>query len=176
LVLVLVICCSFAGSEWITIEKKNIGFKISFPRMPEETTKDVDTEIGKLKMHILLCDQSKRNDDNQLYGLIYSDYPDNVISSNSWESMIDTFFNNAIRGAAANMNGEVLNVVKATYKTYPGRQIKISFAGGQGIMHMKMFLVKSRMYIMEAGCEKSKDNNPAIEEFFKSFELFNDIK
>lgn len=167
---VFIFACSFAA-DWIVIRKADAGFKIAFPRKPQEEVQDVPTAVGKLKMHILMCDQSKYKDENLLYTLIYADYPENTVSSDFKDALVDTFFSNAITGAAGNMKGNILTVKNISYKSYPGRQVKISFADDQAYMYMDLYLVKSRMYFLQAGCEKTKDNNESIERFFKSFEL-----
>ena len=165
---ILLLLSSFAA-DWMVLEKKDKGFKISFPRKPEESEQSLTTAIGPMMMHMWLCDQSKYKDDNGVYGIIYSDYPDTLVSSDFKDELIDSLFSNTISGSVSSMQGELLSTTVTPYKTYPGRQVKVKFADGQGIMNMKLYLIKSRMYIMEVGCEKDKDNNPYIDKFFNSF-------
>ena len=165
---IILLLSSFAV-DWMVLEKKDKGFKISFPRKPEESEQLLTSAIGPITMHMWLCDQSKYKDDNGVYGLIYCDYPDCLVSSDFKDELVDSLFSSTINGSVSSMQGELLSTTVTPYKTYPGRRIKVKFADGQGIMNMKLYLIKSRMYIMEAGCEKDKDNNPAIDKFFNSF-------
>ncbi len=169
--LLVLILCSFTAADWIVVERKDIGYKVQFPRNPESGVRDVNTKVGMLKMHMLMCDQSKYKDPNMIYGLMYSDYPDSIISSDFKDELIDTFFNGAVRGAVANVNGTLLSMEKTPYKEYPGRQVKISFS--LGVMYMRIYLVKSRTYMLQVGCETKNDNNTSVPKFFNSFELLN---
>lgn len=169
--ILLFVLCSFAMADWIVVERKDIGYKLQFPRKPESGVQDVDTKAGKLKMYMLMCDQSKYRDANMIYGFIYSDYPEEVIHSDFKDELIDTFFNGAIRGSVNNVKGTLVSVKDVPYKDYPGREIKIAFE--PGIMYMRMYLVRNRAYMLQVGCETKNDNNGAIQKFFNSFELLN---
>jgi hypothetical protein len=49
----MIICfCSFAQKDWIMIEKKDAGFKIAFPRQPEETVDETKSETGVLMLQM----------------------------------------------------------------------------------------------------------------------------
>jgi hypothetical protein len=169
-VCLLVVLCSFAA-EWITVENKPGKFKVLFPRTPQESEDTVKTAIGTLTMKMFMYEVDKYKDDNAMYGVIYSDYPDSLVSSDFKDEILDNFFNKAIEGAAANIKGDILSKKVISIKGYPGRQARVSFADGKGIMNLRMYLVKNRSYFLEVGYEKEKEGNPAIDKFFNSFTL-----
>jgi len=176
-ILGFVFLCSFAPAEWVKIQNAEGRFSILFPMKPEETERELETEIGKLKMKIFMYEVGKYKDDNAVYGIIYSDYPDSLINSEFKDEIIDEFFENAIKGTVTNIKGTIVSQNKITYNnTYPGRSAKISFMDGQGIMNMQVFLVRNRAYILEVGCETKNDNNVSSEKFFKSFALTENVK
>ncbi len=168
--------CGFTPAEWVKVQGKGGKFSLIFPAKPEETEQTVETEVGPLTMKLMMYEVGKLKDDNALYGVIYADYPETVISSGFKDEMIEAFFDNSVRGAAANIRGTVISEKKISYRGYPGRSAKVSFMDGQGIMNVQVLLVKSRGYILEVGCEAKKDNNPSIDKFFKSFTLTEPVK
>lgn len=168
-VLLIITLCSFAAADWVVIQKKDAGFKISFPKNPEESNQDMPTDIGKITMHTLMYNITDGTDENMTYGLIYMDYPADVINSDLKQDQLDLLFKSSIDGGAKNIEGKVVSIKNVTYKGYPGRLAKISFS--EGILNMKMYLVKNRMYIMESGSVAGKDNNKSTDKFFGSFEL-----
>lgn len=166
----IVVLCSFAA-EWVTVQNKPGKFKVLFPRAPQESEQKLETAIGPLKMKIFMYEVDKFKDDNAMYGLMYSDYPDSLVNSDFKDEILDNFFEKAIEGAANNIKGTILSKKTISIKGYPGRQARVSFAEGQGIMNLRMYLVKNRSYFLEVGYEKDKEGNAAIDKFFNSFEL-----
>jgi hypothetical protein len=169
-VCLIVVFCSFA-TEWVSVENRPGKFKALFPRTPEETEQNVETAIGPLKMKIFMYEVGKYKDDNAAYGLTYIDYPDSLVSSDFKDEILDNFFEKGLEGFARNIKGTLISKKVISMKGYPGRQARVSFANGQGIMNLKMYLVKNRSYFLEVGYEKEKEGNPAIDKFFNSFEL-----
>ena len=69
-----------AAKEWFVRETSN--YTVQFPAAPEHSTQSVPSEIGDLKMEIDIFDASKtKGDDNMVYGLVTSEYPDSLIDS-----------------------------------------------------------------------------------------------
>lgn len=169
--MLLVFLCGFAPEAWVKFQPKDSKFSIQFPRKPTETEQKVSTEIGDVPMNILMYEVGKFKDDNTVYALIYSDYPDTLVNSDFKDEYIDEFFENAIKGTVTNLKGEITEEKRVLHGGYPGREVKISFMEGQGAMKLQIFLVKNRVYLLEVGCEAKKDNNPSMDKFFSSFVL-----
>ena len=125
-------------------------------------------------MNLFMYGVDKYKDENEVYGIIYSDYPDSLLNSDFKDELVDNYFNNAIACAVSNIKGNKVSEKKIAYHSYPGREIKISFSDGNAIMYMQMFLVKNRAYMLEVGCETKNDNNKDITNFFNSFSLLTD--
>lgn len=167
----IVFLCSFAATQWSDFESKEGNFKASFPMKPEESTQEVNTEIGTLNMNLFIAETEKIKGENSMYIVMYSDYPDSLVSSDLEKSTVDRFLRGAVSGAATNMKGNVTKEEDVVYKKFPGKHVLIDFADGQATMEMEMFLVKNRMYILESGYEKGKANRASITKFFASFQL-----
>ncbi len=170
--LLVVLLSSFTPDDWVKVDNKPGRFSIMFPRNPEATEQELETEIGMLKMHIFMYEVGKFKDENAVYGLIYSDYPDTLVNSDFKDEYIDEFFENAIKGMLESVKGKVVSASKSSYMgKYPGKTVKISFMDGEGIMNLQVFLVKNRAYILQVGCEARADNNASATRFFKSFTI-----
>lgn len=176
LVCTVVLFCSFIPTGWVLVQSKEGNFKMNFPRQPTQSSQDVESPIGKLKVNLFMYEVGKFKDDNGLYGVIYSKYPDSLVNSDFKDEILDEFFKQSINGMVNNIKGTVAEEQKTTYKGYPGRNVKISFMDGAAFMHVRVLLVKNVAYIMEVACETAKDNNPGINDFFNSFALLNEKK
>ncbi len=157
------------NNNWVTFGKKE--FSILFPEQPEEGDKDIETKIGTLKMHTVSYESGKYKDDNEAYVLIYSDYPEEMVSSDFKEELIDSFFSNAIRGMIKKRGYVKADEKKITLKGYPGRSVKIEMAEEKAVMNMRIYIVNSRAYIIQTICYKQNDDNAMSSKFFNSFAL-----
>src|SRR6187399_2489601 len=89
-VAILLFTMSFENiDDWYLFDSKE--FSIEFPKKPTSSTQNVNSAIGELKMDIFMYDASKDNDDNFLYGLVTSEYPDSLVNSSKTE-ILSTFF------------------------------------------------------------------------------------
>lgn len=167
----LVVLCSFAPADWVTMMNSEAGFRVSFPRRPEMIERTLETNAGPAKMIMYVHEVGKFKDDNIVYRLMYADCADSMIHSDFKDVIIDDFFKSTIKSSIENANGLKISEIKINYKEYPGRRVKMSYMEGKGMMYMQFYLVKNRLYIMQVGCEKALDNNASIDKFLKSFEL-----
>ena len=172
--LVLFSLLSFINSdEWYLLRSEQYGYKIKFPKAPTENPQVINSEIGKLKMNIFMYDASQKGkDDNLVYMVNYTEYPDTLISSEKTE-ILDDFFRNSIDGAVKNVHGELLSEKIIKIGEYPGREIKIDFKDGMAVIRMRSYLVNNKMYVLQTITETKKDFNKSITLFMDSFELLN---
>ncbi len=168
-----IVLCSFMLPDWMLFQDAGNNFKVNIPQKPTESEQTVNSEIGDLYMKIFMLDQSEAKDDNLVYGVIYTDYPDSLVSSEFEKEKVNGFFTGAIEGASTNIEGIVLSQEVVSYKKFPGRLVKIQFGEEKMNMYMKMFLVKNRVYILQVICTAKKDKNKSINKFFDSFALVN---
>ncbi len=169
---VLLLSNSATTFGWTVVNSKEGKFKIQFPSKPKESAKLVKSPTGDVTMNVFMLDAGAGSDkENKLYMTIYSDYPNQVINSGMRKGKVDTFLTNAILGSIENMKGKIISQDAITYKKYPGKHTVISFSGGRGIMDMKMFLIKNRIYVLEVGYENGFRNVPSMSKFFSSFEI-----
>lgn len=171
LLLLVIGSCSFLWQDWVLFKDKTNSFTISFPRMPTESSQQIDSEIGQLDLNIAMYEVSKDKDDNFVYGAMFTDYPDSLINSDFDAEFVENFFTGAINGAVTNVNGELLKSDTCSYKHFPGRVIQIDYGNGQAIIEMKILLMKNRSYILQVISPFENPNNPSSKRFFDSFSL-----
>jgi hypothetical protein len=171
-ILLVCICltlCSFAAGKWFAFENKPGNFRIEFPGMPVKSEKIANTPSGPIKMNIFSYDGDLAEVGNKMYMLMYSDYPEDVISSKKRRGLVDTFFKNSIDGAVNSIHGKLVSTENADFNKYPGRLVKVLFAEGKGFLDIHFYLVNNRMYMLEVGYQKGQQNAASQQHFFKSF-------
>jgi hypothetical protein len=158
-----------AAQEWFVRETSN--YTIQFPAAPEHSMQSVPSEIGDLKMEINIFDASKtKGDDNLVYGLVTSEYPDSLIDSDNKE-ILPTFFRNSTDGAVTNVKGKLLSEKEISLGSFPGYEIRIDFQEGMAIITMRSYLVHNKMYVLQVISETAKEKNRSADKFFNSFKL-----
>ena len=157
-------------NDWVTFSTKDCT--VLFPKKPTDTEQTTSSAIGPLKMHLHLYEvpDGGQLDDNMFYGLITSEYPDSVINS-GMKDKLDKFFAGSSEGAASNIHGKLVSSKVIQLNGYPGREIKVDGADGSYVVHMRSYLVKNVMYILEVITATPKEGNASIGRFMNSFGL-----
>jgi hypothetical protein len=156
-------------NDWFLFETKNC--RIYFPKKPNDQPQIIKTAIGELKLNIYMYEvPDSIKDDNLVYGLIITDYPDSVINSDK-KNILDVFFRNSIDGAVSNVHGKLLTESVIQIDGFPGREIRVDFRDGLAVIKMRFYLVKNEMYIIQTITDTKRDFNKSINRFMDSFEL-----
>ncbi len=165
---------SFVNSEdWFLFETKKC--KLLFPKKPTESSQTVPSAIGDLELKMYMYEVTDTTkDDNLLYMLMETNYPDSLINSDK-KDLLDNFFRNAIDGSANNVQGsKILTETKIELAGFPGREARVSLnVGVPCINKMHFYLVKNKMYILEVITDARKDFNKSMDKFMNSFALTN---
>lgn len=170
---IILALCIFAISSSSVFSEilKTKDFQMDFPKKPAYEKQNTESEIGNLPMDIYIYDASNNEkDDNLVYGLISTEYPDSLINSNMTDILSD-FFNNAIQGAVSNVSGKLISQTDLKLNNFPGREIKINYNDGAAVIKMRLFLVQNKMYILQTITLTEKDSNKSIDKFMNSFKL-----
>lgn len=142
-----------------------------FPEKPEESQQEIDSEIGKLTLDIVMYDAStNEKDKNKIYGLYRTTYPDSLINSNKKE-LHPTFFRGAIDGAVSNVKGTLISEKDYNMGEFPGKEIKINYEDGLAIINMRCILIHNSLYMLQVIYLTENDNNEACKKFLDSFHL-----
>jgi hypothetical protein len=166
----LTVILSFSTPEdWVLLENSN--FRILFPQKPQDQTQTVNTALGKLNMETYIYEvPDSQKDDNLIYMLAQTTYPDTAINSDK-TGLIDKFFRGSIDGAVKSVHGKLRSETIIQLNGYPGRKVRIDFNEGLAVINMRFYLVKNILYASETITESKNDSNKSIDKFFGSFSL-----
>jgi hypothetical protein len=159
-------------NNWEIFQYEKGNFRIEMPDLPTVSTQLLSSKIGDLEMHIFMHEGEAGIDDNILYMLNYTDYPETVVNADDMdEAAMKEFFTNSINGAVNNMDGELKAKKEIEVLGKPGREVTISYLNGDAIMRMQIILVKNRMYTLQTVSLAANDDNEAQKRFFNSLEF-----
>lgn len=169
--LLLPVLVGFAP-DWVKFTSEKGAFSVQLPGQPEESEQAVKTDIGELSLRIFSYETDKNDVDNNIvYMIMSTDYPESSGISSDAKERIPTMFRNAVDGGVKNVNGKLLSEKDITLKGFPGRQYKLAFQEGEGIISGRFYLVKNRMYMVQAIVMKAKENDPSVLKFLNSFSV-----
>jgi hypothetical protein len=159
------------ATEWETFQSDEGNFQVEMPDLPAIETQVLSSKIGELFMHMYIHEGVEGVDENLIYMVNYTDYPEKVINSNMEEVALDNYFRGSIDGAVSNMEGTLVEEKKITVLGYQGREVVVNYLNGVAVVRMQTFLVNNRMYALQVITLAENDNNASQKRFFNSFEL-----
>lgn len=170
LVVLVTLVLSFSNiEEWVLFQTKHC--EMYFPKKPHELSQTINSTLGTLNMNIYSYEvPDSINDDNLLYNLMETEYPDSLINSDKKDILVK-FFRDAIDGAVSSIHGKLLSETIIHYEDYPGREIRIDFKDGLAVIKMHFYLVKNKLYMLQTITFTKNDNNESINKFMNSFKL-----
>lgn len=160
--------------NWKEFKSDNFGFKVEFPKTPNESSHKVNSENGFIQMNILSVDcQKDRNSKNFVYLMNYSKYPDSFFIGYSKEDY-DSFFDSLIQGM---INGNTMGDARLQERKTlnlsgsQGREIKIIFNKGVAVTSARFILKGNNIFVMYVTTDVNKVPNADIHRFFNSFKF-----
>ena len=166
----LFICAStITAQDWEKYKSEELAFIAEFPGTPQKTVQQVQTAVGELDMHMVMYTPTS-TDDNAVYSIIRSDYPEAQFE-NADEEYNEDVLNGAVKGAVSNVQGTLVYENKLKFNGYPSRDVKIQMTGG--FIYIKAYLVENSMFITQVICTEDKEDNESIKRFQDSFDIIN---
>ena len=146
-------------------------FKIQFPGQIQKTTQTIASSIGDLLMAIVSYEPADPvKDENYVYMVFETNYPDSIINSNKVD-LLDQFFRGAIEGAIKNVKGKLMSETSRKVGKYPSRNIEIDYGNGQAIIKSQMILRENKLIMVQTITDTNKYPNSSIDRFFSSLNL-----
>jgi hypothetical protein len=131
------------------------------PGTPSYEKTNTSTAVGAIDMHMFSLNIKQ----DAAYMIMYSDYPEIVTRANP-ESLLDGGRN----GALANTKGKLIGEQSMSLDGFPGREIVIEVPG-KGIMKLRAFLVRQRLFQVLAVGTKEKIEHEDTAKYLTSFRL-----
>lgn len=157
--------------EWVSYESPDKDFELLFPQPPKEQSQLMNSDFGPIQINMVVYEaQNSELEENMVYGLAFMDYPKDFLPLNQTEK-IDSFFKVSIQNSVFNVHGILTSEKIINLKKFPGREIRVSFNQGKGVINSRFYLIGSRMVMLQVITDQRKDFNKSINEFLDSFKL-----
>jgi hypothetical protein len=148
------------AQQWAAYSPTGAGFTVDMPGQWTTEGRDVQTDVGVIKMNMATVDQT-----SQVYMTIYSIFPEQHINNTPHEVLL----NNARDGAVKNVNGTLVKEDKLSIGGFPARHLTVDTSAGR--VSQRLILAGTRLlqaiYVGPAGNETTAD----VGRFFQSFQV-----
>jgi len=146
--------------QWAEYTPSDGSFVALFPVTPTKATKTVNTAIGPMDITIYAASEL-----SLAYSVAVVDYPADHVQQVGAAGLLDS----ARDGAVANTQGTLLSEEILNIRGNPGRELKVSAAGGKGTARCKLVLVGNRLFQVIVAGPSDKSYAPEVRRFLDSF-------
>lgn len=156
-------CGGGAAPAWKEFRSEAGAFSAQFPGTPKETTTDLDTAVGAIKLHSYTLEKG-----GIAYSVQYNDYPESVTQAGA-----DVLLGGAIEGMTEDSDYTLLDQSNITLGEVPGREVKLSKSPENFIVRNRVYLAGARLYQVMVVVPKNKETASAkdVEQFLGSFKI-----
>ena len=152
------------NATWQEFRSGEGRFTALFPGTPQPKTQTVFTAIGNVTAFMYMVDSS-----DGAVGVMYADYPPALVQQGDVTKMLD----GARDGAIANVKGKLVEESRSSLQGAPGREYLIQIKES-AFCRSRIYLVKNRLYIVQALGSKQQVQSREAERFLDSFEFEKD--
>lgn len=166
--LILIPILGFSQDGWIPYRSPEGGFKVATKGIFKEVLTHAETGIGKITVHNLVY-QDKEEATNPVFVIMYYDFPDKSMHSDSTE-VVQDFFKETIESAIVSTGGTLIYDSEVSLHGFKGKQWRINYSDNQGMIKTQAFLVENRYYSLSV-MSPTEGGTLDINKFFNSFRL-----
>ena len=159
---------------WTSFSSGTGKFKVQFPRAPHTGAQDAQTTYGKVTMNLFTCDNYTDSAENVFYNVMFSDYPKTSdVNSDGKPEKIKEFLDGMMTNSVSLVKGKILASKDIKIGKFPGREFSAEVQNGKNntILRCRCYIVKHRIYLLQALAKRPDVKNPDAEKFFNSFAL-----
>lgn len=146
-------------------------FKIRFPGIPKESSTERVSNGVKLSIH------SINYKSFIMYGVMYTDYPQNIDNPSTVKMFFDTVRDSGLKGIAYT-NPKLVKESDGSINGYPSRFLRIDM-GGEAVLRIKYVAIQNRLFIIgvttpkgdKIGLGAENDYEKIAMSFLDSFQL-----
>ena len=95
---------------------------ITFPEVPREQSKTVDSEYGMLSLDIQILEPTIK-EDNMVYIAMETKYPSGIVDTGD-PVALNSLYKKAIDGSLNSVNGDLISINDVYYKDHPGKEYR----------------------------------------------------
>lgn len=150
-----------APAAWQEFSSAEGNFAVLMPGTPSYEKNGQSTTLGPIDMHMFSLNIKR----DAAYMIMYSDYPEIVTRAKP-----DDLLDGGRNGALSNTKGKLVSEQNMSLDGFPGREIVIEVPG-KGIMKLRAFLVRQRLFQVLAVGTKEKIEHEDTVKYLTSFRL-----
>lgn len=149
--------------EWKELNPSGGDFSALMPGSPKETSSDIDTDVGPIRLYAYTLDKA-----GIAYSVQYCDYPVSVLAAGA-----DVLLEGAVEGMTG--DGKYALVDKSTISLgqFPGREAKLSMSTGDLLIWNHVYLAGARLYQVMVVVSKADETRSTADraKFLDSFKI-----
>ena len=152
-----------AKNTWQEFASEKENFKVMLPAQPRESTELVESEIGRIPIHSF-ASQAAPN----YFTVMVAEYPMSFDTEEAAKGVVEA----GVGAMISKMKLEKVDQKEFAFDKYPGLEVRAQIMAG--VMTMRAFVVKNRMYMLIALIDNTslKLPNPIeVSRFFDSFKF-----
>ena len=147
---------------WEEFSSSEGNFSVLMPGAPSHDTKQVQTAVGSIDMHLF----SRELRNKTAYVVIYSDYPEFITRASP-----DKVLDGGRDAAVANSKGKLLSEEHIFLEGgHAGREIVVEVPD-QGVLKLRAYLVRQRLYQVMLLAPKERIDSEENAKYLSSFKL-----
>jgi hypothetical protein len=160
------------SAEWQTFTSTKGNFTISMPGMPKEESETQDGGLaGQIGLAMFVFE-----DIDRAFGVMYSDFPADLISLIDLEVMLDSTLNRMPSYAAKVFSnkkaGNLTSKKSISYENrFPGRHFRLESSDGSLIITGRLYVMNARLYMLFIGMNYTSFSEADTNKFLDSFKL-----
>lgn len=160
---------NFTPPEWMVFRNIDGRFTVLTRGNMIEKTANIETALGTIQTHTFVY-QPEEKEENLVYMIMYYDFPEGGMHSDSTE-LVKEFFDSTVEEAVASVQGILIYENNLEKQGYPVRQWRINYLENKAAIRTRAFMVKQRYYMLQTISLADADQNSTTEFFVNSFKL-----
>ncbi len=166
---ILLVSMSFTTSDWMMYRNIDGRFKVLTRGNFEEKLATFETALGTIQSHTFVY-QPKEKEENLIYMVMYYDFPEGGMHSDSMDLLKD-FFDETVKKTIADTQGVLIYENDLEHQSYPARQWRIHYPDNQAAIRSRAFIVKNRFYMLQTISMTDVEQNNTTDFFINSFKV-----
>ena len=156
-------CGSGGTPAWKEFNPSGGDFSALMPGTPKQTSSDIDTDVGPIKLYAYTLDKA-----GIAYSVQYCDYPTSVLAAGA-----DVLLDGAVEGMVGGGKYALVDQSTISLGQFPGREAKLSMTSGDFLIWNRVYLAGARLYQVMVVVPKADEAKSAADRarFLDSFKI-----
>jgi hypothetical protein len=149
--------------DWVSFSPKGGKFTVKMPAKPKDTSQEIDSAVGKLKVNMYMYEEGNAG----VYMVAYTDYPEDSVTEENVKDVLAGAESGGIKG----VKGKLIKSKAIKLGKYPGREVTYTVPAIKGTAKSRIFVAGDRLYQVVALGNEEFMGSEEIDFFFGSFKI-----